>query len=216
MLSIREASHLLGVSMATLRQWTDEGLIPAFVTPGGHRRYSRENIESFLASHRKPRRIKDIATELEGTLAEHRDLAKSFLEDKGLYELFTPEARQRVMHIGRSAIGLVATAVTSESEVGSSEWQNEMNKVGQELGEVFAAAGIPLNIAIRFMSAQRKLLISNLVASVKAKGMRAQRVVESLPVVISLLDEITIAAVDEYTKCQEKSSAAEAKNKVAK
>jgi excisionase family DNA binding protein len=39
--SIREASALLGVSPATLRRWAEAGKVPAFTTPGGHRRFSR-------------------------------------------------------------------------------------------------------------------------------------------------------------------------------
>lgn len=39
--SIREASALLGISSATLRRWAEAGEIPAFTTPGGHRRFSR-------------------------------------------------------------------------------------------------------------------------------------------------------------------------------
>ena len=46
-LTLREASHFLGVSEPTLRRWTDEGLVEAFRTPGGHRRYLLDAILSF-------------------------------------------------------------------------------------------------------------------------------------------------------------------------
>ena len=49
MLSISEASSLLGVNEATLRQWTDEGKIKAFITPGGHRRYSESELRRLLS-----------------------------------------------------------------------------------------------------------------------------------------------------------------------
>ena len=47
LLSIRQASRLLGVSEVTLRQWTSEGRIRAFITPGGHRRYDEAEIRRF-------------------------------------------------------------------------------------------------------------------------------------------------------------------------
>ena len=46
-LTLREASRFLGVSEPTLRRWTDEGLVAAFRTPGGHRRYLLDAILSF-------------------------------------------------------------------------------------------------------------------------------------------------------------------------
>lgn len=50
-LNIGEASRILGVSETALRQWTDEGKIKAFVTPGGHRRYSRYDLKKFVSAH---------------------------------------------------------------------------------------------------------------------------------------------------------------------
>jgi len=43
-LSIREASALVGVSVATLRRWCDAGLVRVFTTPGGHRRFARSAV----------------------------------------------------------------------------------------------------------------------------------------------------------------------------
>ncbi|HEX3245957.1 MAG TPA: helix-turn-helix domain-containing protein, partial [Chloroflexota bacterium] len=42
--SIRRACQLLGVNQATLRHWTDEGKVRAYVTPGGHRRYHEDDL----------------------------------------------------------------------------------------------------------------------------------------------------------------------------
>ena len=47
-LSIREASALVGVSVATLRRWCDAGLVRVFTTPGGHRRFSRSAVMSLI------------------------------------------------------------------------------------------------------------------------------------------------------------------------
>lgn len=45
-LSIKEAARYLGVSVATLRRWDNEGSFKAsFVTPGGQRRYALSDLE---------------------------------------------------------------------------------------------------------------------------------------------------------------------------
>ena len=52
---LSEASHLLGVSPATLRRWSDAGRLRVFTTPGGHRRFSRSALEGLLPADRSRR-----------------------------------------------------------------------------------------------------------------------------------------------------------------
>jgi excisionase family DNA binding protein len=40
---------MLGVHPSTLRQWTDQGRLRAFLTPGGHRRYREADLRAFCA-----------------------------------------------------------------------------------------------------------------------------------------------------------------------
>lgn len=45
-----QAARYLGVSLATVRRWTDAGFLTGYRTPGGQRRFSREQLDSFVAS----------------------------------------------------------------------------------------------------------------------------------------------------------------------
>src|SRR2546425_1581995 len=47
-LTLGQAAKFLGVAQSTIRKWSDQGRVPAFYTPGGHRRYRRSDLESFL------------------------------------------------------------------------------------------------------------------------------------------------------------------------
>jgi hypothetical protein len=46
--SLTEARTILGVSASTVRRWGDSGVVRTFVTPGGHRRFSRAGLEALL------------------------------------------------------------------------------------------------------------------------------------------------------------------------
>jgi excisionase family DNA binding protein len=46
--TLTEACRLLGVSPSTVRRWADSGMVRTFVTPGGHRRFSRAGLEALL------------------------------------------------------------------------------------------------------------------------------------------------------------------------
>jgi excisionase family DNA binding protein len=45
-----QAAVYLGVSLATIRRWTDAGHLGCYRTPGGQRRFSREQLDRFLAT----------------------------------------------------------------------------------------------------------------------------------------------------------------------
>ena len=47
-LTLGQAAKYLGVAQSTIRKWSDQGRVPAFYTPGGHRRYRRADLDSFL------------------------------------------------------------------------------------------------------------------------------------------------------------------------
>ena len=47
-LTLGQAAKFLGVAQSTIRKWSDVGRVPAFYTPGGHRRYKRADLEAFL------------------------------------------------------------------------------------------------------------------------------------------------------------------------
>ncbi len=49
-LTASQAARALGVSVSTVRRWSDSGALRGYRTPGGQRRFSREQIDSFIAS----------------------------------------------------------------------------------------------------------------------------------------------------------------------
>ena len=49
-----EAAAYLGVSAASLRKWSNQGLVPVYRTPGGQRRFSTGDLDEFMRSMRQP------------------------------------------------------------------------------------------------------------------------------------------------------------------
>jgi excisionase family DNA binding protein len=49
-LSISQAANELGVSLGTMRRWADLGYIESYRTPGGQRRFSRDQVDRFVES----------------------------------------------------------------------------------------------------------------------------------------------------------------------
>jgi excisionase family DNA binding protein len=53
LLTSSQAARYLGVSLATIRRWTDAGHVSCYRTPGGQRRFSRGQLDQFIASMRR-------------------------------------------------------------------------------------------------------------------------------------------------------------------
>ncbi len=51
-LTLGQAARYLGVAQSTIRKWSDGGRLPAFYTPGGHRRFRRGDLDQFLGESR--------------------------------------------------------------------------------------------------------------------------------------------------------------------
>jgi len=62
LVGVGDAATYLGVSPASLRRWSDQGLLRVYRTPGGQRRYSVADLDEFVrtmlkhAPGRAPRR----------------------------------------------------------------------------------------------------------------------------------------------------------------
>ena len=53
-LTSHAVADLIGVSPSTVLSWIDKGMLPAFRTPGGHRRVEPAALVEFLRSHQMP------------------------------------------------------------------------------------------------------------------------------------------------------------------
>ena len=51
--SVGGAAEYLGVSAASLRNWSDQGKVPVYRTPGGQRRYRVTDLDKFIESWRE-------------------------------------------------------------------------------------------------------------------------------------------------------------------
>lgn len=49
-LTVSEAARHLGVSLSTVRRWSDAGYLRGYRTPGGQRRFTVEQLDAFLRS----------------------------------------------------------------------------------------------------------------------------------------------------------------------
>jgi excisionase family DNA binding protein len=82
-LTLGQAARFLGVAQSTIRKWSDQGRVPAFYTPGRHRRYRRGDLEAFLARSGPARQQAGPAVLLVDDDERMRELLRVELEREG-------------------------------------------------------------------------------------------------------------------------------------
>lgn len=130
-LALKEASDFLGVHFTTLRTWADHGDIPVFRTPGGHRRFSLDDLRRFLAqrSQLAPADEHGIVSVAVGRTREELERQLP-LEQRWRYPL-QGDAEQARRQRGRQ---LFALAVSFVVKPGQSE---RLLEQGRELGREY-------------------------------------------------------------------------------
>jgi excisionase family DNA binding protein len=82
-MTLGQAAKFLGVAQSTIRKWSDHGRIPTFYTPGGHRRYRRGDLETFLFRSGPGRQQSGPPVLLVDDDADMRELVRLQLEREG-------------------------------------------------------------------------------------------------------------------------------------
>lgn len=191
--SISEASRILGVSEAALRQWTDEGKIRAFITPGGHRRYFGAELKKFMSSHSKMLGIKDLAVELEGTVQLHRKIGRSSLSADQWYDKLSPETQEHLAEVGRRLLNLIIKYLTEPAK--REETVKLARQVGLDHGETLARIGLPLTDSVEAFILHREPIMKAVADLMKRKEAFTGRVAEAIPLVAHIMDEVLVSLV---------------------
>lgn len=193
LISISEASRILGVSEAALRQWTDEGKLKAFITPGGHRRYSRADLRKFMSSHHKVLGIKDLVVELEDTVSIHREISKTSLNTTSWYNKLSGESQEHLASLGRQLLNLIVRYITAPSK--REEIVELARGVGGEHGEVLARLGLPLTDSVEAFILHRDPIMNAASHLIGKKEAFSGRVAEAIPRVDRVMDEALVSLV---------------------
>ena len=83
-LNSKEVSDILGVNISTLKRWTDNGTINCHKTPGGHRKFTMQNVRDYYKENKKASKSDEIALEN--------------FEHKKIYELIKKNSFSELAH----------------------------------------------------------------------------------------------------------------------
>ena len=199
LVNINEASRILGVSETALRQWTDEGKIKAFITPGGHRRYSRAELKKFMSSHPKMLGVRDLVAELEETAELHREIGRKYVTSAPWYNKLSQESQENFANQGRQLLNLIIKYIAEPSK--REETAQHARGVGRDMGRMLESLGLPLTDSVEAFLMHRAPIMSAATQLMKKKAFSG-RIVEAIPLVTHIMDEAMVGLVDTHQQCR--------------
>ena len=195
-LNISEASRILGVSETALRQWTDEGKVKAFVTPGGHRRYARADLKKFTGAHHKMLGVKDLVSGIEETVEVYHEIARKSTSSIPWYNRLNQESKEHMADMGRHILNLIIKYITEPSK--REETMHLIHQVGHDMGETLAQRGFSLSDSVEAFLMHREPIINASTSLLKKREAFSGRVVDAITLVISVIDETLVTLVTSH------------------
>ena len=108
-LSLGNACRLLEVSDATLRQWADNGHLRVYRTPGGHRRFLRDDVMALTDAGPPPRNsVGEDALEGSALRRIRRRLQQVNAARQPWYQSVEEDGRVRMRLFGRRLLSILA------------------------------------------------------------------------------------------------------------
>jgi len=146
LLKIGEAARVLGIHPRTLRSWSEQGHIPYLQTPGGHRRFRKVDLESFLRTIEHGQQGQDRGLVKAARTAVQRAIqqpvASSTPSLPAAMRLLSESQRLEMRAIGRKLFGLVIRYVGGETDEGILE---EAHALGRAYGRLISQANMSVS-----------------------------------------------------------------------
>lgn len=195
-LTLKDASEFLGVHYTTLRIWADKGEIPVFRTPGGHRRFSLDDLRRFLEQRVSQVPATDADALIDLALVKVRAEIERMPDGYATWRHSSDEtARDVQRQRGRQLFSLAISYVLKPGQ--RPQLLADAHQLGRAYGQEAASIGISLvetGRAVRFFRNQLLQAIQHQegTQTMDADDIRVQRLMDQF------LDEVLYAVLDGY------------------
>ncbi len=195
-LSLKDAAALLNVHPGTLRRWADNGSIPYMLTPGGHRRFSQNDIDRFLQEQRRAQQpMPMVQAWAEQAMTRTRQGIET-QRHKPWMETMDADHRDQHRQLGRRLMGLTLQYISSEDENGG--LLAEAQAIGHEYGRINQAIGMALTDALAASIFFRDELIEVALQLPDTAGVRQQDNLRLMRRINHVLNAVHLAIAEIY------------------
>jgi excisionase family DNA binding protein len=188
-LTIREASALVGVSVATLRRWCDAGLVRVSTTPGGHRRFARAAVLDLVPASSPTAALAGGGATAARMITAYRRANRESTELPAVFARMTERDLSALREHGRH---IVEALVDALDERGSLEATHHARAraAAAACGSMAGAAGVPLQDTLTLFVRFRGPFLHELAGVCRRRGLDASSTAQLLERASDALDSL--------------------------
>lgn len=196
-LSLSEAADLLGVHPGTLRRWSNDGEIRCTRTPGGHRRFLEEDIQSFLEAREEPSSPEAPEVFVQTLISQTRhEMSTEHVETQRWHAAFDENDRATRRESGRQLLGLALQYTLRTT--GRETILERGRQIGDEYGQDAASRGLSMVDTVRAFFFFRETLIRSTRPGLATRGQYDAEDVHIHRSLREFLDHVFFAALEGY------------------
>ncbi len=198
-ITLGQACKLLGVNESTLRRWADAGHVRSFRTPGGHRRFSEEDLRALVAG--RGGAGGEPYTSL-GQIALSR-IRRRLQRGRGRapwYSGMSEEERERLRPLGRRLVDLVSEYMTKGAR--RSHLTDEAREIGHDYGKELVGDRLSMRDVVEAFAFFRKGLDDAAMELAQKNDLSAEEAVEVWELMANLADQVLLAIAEAYEQAE--------------
>ena len=198
-ITLGQACKLLGVNESTLRRWADAGHVRSFRTPGGHRRFSEEDLRGLVAG--RGAGAGEPYTSLgQLALSRIRRRLQRGRSQAPWYAGIAEGDRERLRPLGRRLVALVSEYMTKGAR--RSHLIDEAREIGHEYGRELVRDHLGLRDAVEAFTFFRKGLDDSAMELAQKNDLSSEEAVEVWELLSNLADQVLLAIAETFEEVE--------------
>ncbi|MDQ3044302.1 MAG: helix-turn-helix domain-containing protein [Chloroflexota bacterium] len=197
-LTIAQACQILGVDESTMRRWSDAGKVPVFRTPGGHRRYTEDDLRRLVGQgprlRERPRVSRQELTDRSLSAYEEEYLRGA--RDRRWFQSYSAATLEEHRRLGRRLVDLAihySAATPNASDRAS--LLGEGQRIGVHYGQAGASAGLGSVETVEAFLYFRFPVVKALMGMIEEEGLAAKRAARLFIEIGYYMDQVLVATM---------------------
>lgn len=194
-LSLSEVAAILGVHPSTVRNWSDQGVLPVHRTQGGHRRYLKSEMDLWVQSQRANGH-NEASLVVQNALRSTRfHISEGVLAAEGWYAKLDDEAREHYRRSGRTLLQGLNDYLAADEKKGEAE----SRALGYEYASRGRRCGLNAAEAVHAFLFFRNVLIESMLAVYEAASVQSpQAWSDMFRKINAFTDQILVVLLETY------------------